>query len=130
VEVLRVVENGCPFCEPHASRRFHEGEGIVGLWDGFPVAAGHALLVPKRHVATWFDATPEEQHELVDGIAEAKRVIETQHQPDGYTVGINIGEAAGQTVFHLHLHVIPRYFGDVSAPRGGVRGVIPSKQSY
>ena len=53
-----MVENGCPFCEPHASRRFHEGEGIVGLWDGFPVAAGHALLVPKRHVATWFDATP------------------------------------------------------------------------
>jgi hypothetical protein len=81
-------------------------------------------------VATWFDATPEEQNELLQAINQVRQTIEKTHKPDGYNVGINIGAAAGQTVFHLHLHVIPRYTGDVADPRGGVRYVIPSKANY
>jgi diadenosine tetraphosphate (Ap4A) HIT family hydrolase len=120
----------CPFCHPQQSRVFLSDDLIIGLWDGYPVSEGHALLVPKRHIATWFDATQEEQQALTTAIEIAKTKIERQHAPDGYNVGFNAGEAAGQTVFHLHVHVIPRYRGDVSDPRGGVRGVIPAKAAY
>jgi diadenosine tetraphosphate (Ap4A) HIT family hydrolase len=109
---------------------FFRAELVLGLWDGFPVSPGHALLVTRRHVASWFDATDAEQQALSAAIAEAKRAIEKAHQPDGYNVGFNTGEAAGQTVFHLHVHVIPRYQGDTPNPRGGVRGVIVGKASY
>jgi diadenosine tetraphosphate (Ap4A) HIT family hydrolase len=109
---------------------FHAGELILGLWDAFPVSPGHALLLPRRHVATWWDATPEEQRELVAALTVARDEIRRRHRPDGFNVGINAGAAAGQTVFHLHVHVIPRYAGDVPDPRGGVRHVIPAKANY
>jgi len=86
--------------------------------------------VTRRHVANWFEATTDEQQALTSAIAEVKREIEKTHRPDGYNVGFNAGEAAGQTVFHLHVHVIPRYAGDTPEPRGGVRGVIPGKGAY
>src|SRR5262249_31785661 len=79
---------------------------------------------------SWFDATEEERIELMAAVANARTAIEQVHQPDGYNIGVNIGHAAGQTVFHLHVHVIPRYHGDVPAPRGGVRHVIPEKADY
>ena len=122
----------CPFCapRPRPERVFYRGERILGIWDAHPVAPGHALLIPKRHVATWFDASPEEQLELMQGIEIARREILKKHQPDGFNIGINVGEAAGQTVFHLHMHIIPRYQGDVSDPRGGVRYVIPGRANY
>ena len=123
-------EPDCPFCFPPAERLFHTGKLVLGLWDGYPVSDGHALLVPKRHVATWFDASSEEQGELIEAIAITKRVIEERYQPDGYNIGINVGEAGGQTVFHLHVHVIPRYCGDVDDPRGGVRKIIPHRGCY
>ncbi len=122
--------DSCPFCRTAARRVFHEGRRILGLWDGFPVSPGHALLIPRRHVATWFDASPEEQAELVAGIEIARQEILKHHQPDGFNIGINVGAAAGQTVFHLHVHVIPRYLGDVPDPRGGVRHVVPAKANY
>ena len=103
---------------------------VIGIWDGFPVSPGHALLIPKRHVATWFDATGEEQQALLAGVEAARAEIERDHQPDGYNIGINMGAAAGQTVPHLHVHLIPRYAGDVADPRGGVRYVIPLKANY
>ena len=81
-------------------------------------------------VATWFEATREEQIAILDGIEAAKHAIEQQHTPQGYNIGINVGAAGGQTIFHLHVHVIPRYDGDVEDPRGGVRYVIPSKANY
>ncbi len=118
----------CPFCSPASESVFHAGSAILALWDAHPVSQGHALLIPKRHVETWFDATPEEQAELTAAIAIAKQAIEEQHTPDGYNIGINVGPEAGQTVFHLHVHVIPRYRGDVDDPRGGVRSVIPAKK--
>ncbi len=113
------------------SRTFHEGPLILGLWDAFPLNPGHALLVPKRHVATLFDASADERAALFAAIDSARAAIEAAHgSPDGYNIGINLGAAAGQTVDHLHLHVIPRHAGDVPDPRGGIRWVIADKAAY
>ena len=120
----------CPFCPPPPIRVFHESPLIVCLWDAFPVSPGHALLIPRRHIETWFDATEEEQRALTAAITLARAEIEKRHRPDGYNVGMNLGAAAGQTVPHLHLHVIPRYAGDVADPRGGVRWVVPGRADY
>lgn len=84
---------------------------MLGLWNAYPVTPGHALLVTRRHVADWFTATAEEQFELAASVTAARQAIEAKHQPDGFNVGTNVGEAGGQTVFHLHLHVVPRYSG-------------------
>jgi ATP adenylyltransferase len=127
----KTTQQACPFCSlKHSERVFHRDALIDVFWDGFPVAPGHALVVPRRHVAGWFDATPDEQAALVHGLDVARAAVLERYRPDGFNVGINIGEAAGQTVFHLHVHLIPRYLGDVPDPRGGVRNVIPAKARY
>jgi diadenosine tetraphosphate (Ap4A) HIT family hydrolase len=115
----------CPFCNPPADRIFFRDALVYALWDIFPASPGHALLIPHRHVPTWFEASPEERHLLMSAIDSAKAIIETHHRPDGYNIGTNCGAAAGQTVFHLHFHLIPRYLDDVPDPRGGVRLAIP-----
>ncbi len=120
----------CPFCQPNPDRLFHQGERVFGLWDAFPVAPGHALLITKRHVPDWFSAGPVEQRELLDAIQIARDAILDRHSPDGFNIGWNAGEVAGQTIPHLHLHVIPRYRGDTPDPRGGVRNVIPALGNY
>jgi diadenosine tetraphosphate (Ap4A) HIT family hydrolase len=120
----------CPFDAPPAERIFHEDELIRCIWDAFPVSGGHALVITRRHVATWFDATEGEKDAITRGIEIARREIEKSMSPDGYNVGFNAGEVAGQTVFHLHVHVIPRFRGDVEDPRGGVRWVVPRKARY
>ena len=125
-----MTDSDCPFCNPPAERIFYAGRQILGLWDGFPVSPGHALLVTKRHIGNWFDASEEERLELLGGIEIARREIERVHSPDGFNIGLNIGTAAGQTIEHLHVHVIPRYTGDVEDPRGGVRYVIPAQGNY
>ena len=124
------MERDCPFCSLPRDRVFHEGPVVVGLWDGYPVTDHHALLVPRRHVATWFDATDDERAALVAAIDVAKTEIERHRSVDGYNVGFNAGTAAGQTVPHLHVHVIPRSHGDMPDPTGGVRNVIPGKANY
>ncbi len=116
----------CPLCDAAAARCFHASERVVGMWDASPVSPGHALIATRRHIATWFEATQDEQQELLAGIHAAKVAIESSHAPDGYTIGIDVGRAAGQTVLHLHVHVIPRYAGDAPEVRG-VRHVIPSR---
>ena len=98
--------------------------------DNYPVSPGHTLVVPRREVATWFEATTEEQAAIFELVDEVRNALDREYQPDGYNIGINVGEAAGQTVFHLHVHVIPRYEGDMPDPRGGVRHVIPWKGNY
>ncbi len=99
--------------------------------DRYPVSEGHTLVIPRRAVPTWFDATLEEQQALMALVAEVKASLDAgRPKPSGYNIGINVGEAAGQTVMHLHVHVIPRYEGDVPDPRGGVRHVIPGKGNY
>lgn len=117
----------CPFCNPDPSVIFLDTADVFGLWDAFPLSPGHALLVPRRHVASWFEVTPAERAALAEATGRAKEEIETRHAPDGYNIAINTGEAAGQSIFHLHVHVIPRYKGDVPDPRAALRGVIPGK---
>lgn len=124
------MSNNCPFCAMGDDRQFLATSLVLGIWDRFPVSPGHALLVPRRHVKTWFDATEQEQQALIAAIGAAKTAIELEHAPDGYNIGINSGEAAGQTISHLHVHLIPRYKGDVDDPRGGVRLVLPEKAAY
>jgi superfamily II DNA or RNA helicase/HKD family nuclease/diadenosine tetraphosphate (Ap4A) HIT family hydrolase len=123
-------DSSCPFCNADPGRIFFESDLVFGLWDAFPVSDGHALLVTRRHVTSWFDATPNERLALTEGVEAVRRAIVQRPPPDGFNIGVNVGAAAGQTVPHLHLHVIPRYAGDVLDPRGGVRHVIPSRGNY
>ena len=97
---------------------------------GYHVSPGHALIIPKRHVASYFDLTNHERETMNVMLQYVRQKVEERYHPDGFNVGINIGEAAGQSVFHCHMHLIPRYKGDVPNQKGGVRGVIPSKQKY
>lgn len=120
----------CPFCSPEESRIFYRDDLVLGIWDGFPISNGHALLVPRRHIASWFEASAAERNALSEAITVARDEVLKFHLPEGFNIGINVGEVAGQTVMHLHVHVIPRYRGDVDDPRGGVRHVIPSKANY
>ena len=98
--------------------------------DKYPVSDGHLLIISKEQRCDFFELTDEEQKELPNMILKAKELIEETHEPNGYNVGMNCGEAAGQTVFHFHCHVIPRYKGDVENPRGGIRNVIPGMGDY
>ena len=100
------------------------------VWDRFPVTEGHALVIARREVADWWGATPEERSDMLALVDTVKEEIDRIHRPDGFNVGFNAGDAAGQTVPHLHLHVIPRYGGDVADPTGGIRNVIPGKGNY
>ena len=120
----------CPFCDPAPERLFLEAELVLGLWDAFPVSPGHALIVTRRHTPDWFSATPEEQAALFRALDLARVEVEKSHQPAGYNIGLNVGAAGGQTIPHLHLHLIPRYTGDVLDPRGGVRHVLPQLANY
>jgi superfamily II DNA or RNA helicase/diadenosine tetraphosphate (Ap4A) HIT family hydrolase/HKD family nuclease len=125
-----VTDEGCPFCAITPDRLLYSGDLVIGFADAFPVSPGHTLVAPKRHVASWFDASREERIALIDAIEHVKDIIERTRRPDGYNIGVNAGAAAGQTVFHLHVHVIPRYAGDLSDPRGGIRAVIPGRANY
>src|SRR5512139_835983 len=108
----------CPFCTPDPDRVFYADSLVMGIWDGFPVSPGHALLVPRRHVASWFEATPAEKAALFAAVEQAKVAIELSKNADGYNIGINVGKAAGKTIFHLHVHLLPRCSGDVTDRRG------------
>ena len=130
MDTNRMADGDCPFCNPDPDQVFLQTDLILGLWDRYPVSPGHALLIPRRHVADWFDATPEEQQALTQAITTARQEVEKHHTPDAWNIGINGGEAAGQTVFHLHVHLIPRYKGDHEDPRGGVRLIFPNQSNY
>ena len=107
-----------------------EGEHFFVIRDNFPVNPGHSLIITKQIRLDYFELTWEERKELSDMIEKTKSNIETEHNPDGYNIGMNCGESAGQTVLHFHCHVIPRYKGDMENPRGGVRHCIPAKGNY
>lgn len=121
----------CPFCNPDAERELIvESATVYALYDKFPVNKGHALIIPKKHCSDYFDLSFKEQQACWYVLNKVKSIVQEKFNPDGFNVGINIGEKAGQTINHVHIHLIPRYDGDVEEPRGGIRGVIPSKQSY
>ena len=120
----------CPFCHLPADRIVLANDLAIGIRDGFPVSNGHTLIMPKRHVGSFFETTPDERTALFDLLDTAKNALATELQPAAYNIGINDGVAAGQTVPHLHIHLIPRYTGDVPDARGGVRWIIPSNADY
>lgn len=120
----------CPFCSIDPERVAFAGDHGDAIWDAFAVSPGHILIVPRRHAANWDDLTKAEKEWAWSAVDQAISIIRSCHSPDGFNVGFNLGTAAGQTVFHFHLHVIPRYAGDVDDPRGGIRHVIPSKANY
>ncbi len=118
----------CFFCGDR--KKVIENDMVYAMYDEFPVSDGHMLFVTKRHIKDFFEATEEERSSLFRLVNEGKRILDEKYKPTGYNIGMNCGLSAGQTVMHLHVHLIPRYDGDVENPRGGVRGVIPNKQKY
>lgn len=131
----------CPFCNPGNSRVILANVHALAIPDAFPVSSGHALIIPKRHIASIFEATREEQTAMLDLLAEVRERLSILPLPSftkrgsisipvGFNIGINDGAAAGQTVMHLHIHLIPRYAGDLPDPRGGVRWIFPDKAAY
>jgi diadenosine tetraphosphate (Ap4A) HIT family hydrolase len=125
-----INKNKCIFCDWSSREILVEDEHAVAFFDAFPVNPGHVLIVPKKHVADYFDLESALQQACMKLLNQAKVLIQERYNPEGFNIGINAGAAAGQTIFHVHLHLIPRYHGDMPDPRGGVRGVIPSRRSY
>ncbi len=123
--------DSCFFCQHILEHDFaFENDLAVARYDDFPVNQGHLEVIPKRHVKDWWETTPEERIAIFDLLDQAKEILDQKYHPDGYNIGMNLGVDAGQSIMHLHVHLIPRYHGDVPNPRGGVRGILPSKQNY
>ncbi len=122
--------NGCPFCALLASRIVDENAHCVTIRDAYPVSPGHSLVIPKRHVGSLFDLSMDEASSAFELLGRARRVLQAEYKPDGFNIGVNDGRAAGQTVPHLHVHLIPRYAGDAPDPRGGIRWIFPDKADY
>lgn len=120
----------CPFCDSNTLEVLLENEKALSFFDKYPVQKGHMLIIPKRHVRTYFDATDEEIMAIHELIKKGKELLDRQYSPDGYNIGVNVGEYGGQTVMHLHVHLIPRYRGDIDDPRGGIRKAIPNLVPY
>ena len=120
----------CPFCTLDESRVLLANDHAIAFLDGFPVTPGHSLIVPRRHISSFFEATEEERAALFDLVAQMRELLLAERKPEGFNIGINDGAAAGQTVMHLHIHLIPRYAGDTEDPRGGVRWIMPEKAPY
>ena len=121
----------CVFCARIAAGELvAENGSAVAFADTFPLSRGHCLIVPRRHESNFFALTPAEQAATWALLAPTRQYVERDGRPDGYNIGVNVGEAAGQTVAHAHVHLIPRYRGDVADPRGGVRWVLPARAPY
>jgi len=120
----------CPFCNFDPAKVWIQNEHAIDFNDSFPVSQGHTLIIPKKHVPSLFGLFEEVQKSLWTLVADVRNHLIEELNPDAFNIGVNDGEAAGQTVQHAHIHVIPRYNGDVSDPRGGIRWVIPEKADY
>ena len=120
----------CIFCNIPRDEIIAENGLALAFFDRYPVNQGHTLIVPKRHVETYFDATLDEKDAITRLLIKVKEKLDAEYHPDGYNIGVNVGAAAGQTIFHLHVHMIPRYSGDVPDPRGGIRRIKKSLVPY
>jgi len=130
-QIKRSPNLKCPFCNPDSeSELIVESATAYAIYDKYPVNKGHALIIPKRHCGDYFELTFKEQSACMFMANKVKEILTTRYKPDGFNLGINVGMHAGQTINHVHIHLIPRYKGDVDDPTGGVRGVIPEKQRY
>lgn len=126
-------KNYCLFCDKDNKKEHKiilENDFCYARWDNFPVSKGHLEIVPKAHIDSFFDLTNEQLSQVYSLLIAVREIVQKQYNPDGYNVGINEGEAAGRTIHHLHIHLVPRYKGDVENPRGGVRNIISGKGSY
>lgn len=120
------MENKCFFCEQLKKDKFvYDNDSFYVRFDDFPVSKGHCNIVLKRHKSSLFDLTREEHMDLKDALDITKQFLDEEYNPDSYNLGVNDGEAAGQTIPHLHVHIIPRYHGDIPNPKGGVRNILP-----
>ena len=128
-EVKRDPNNPCLFCTDPQGVSL-QNELAFSARDSYAVSPGHSVVIPNRHVAEFFDLTPEEIAACMALIQEEKKLLDAEFKPDGYNIGVNIGQAAGQSIHHVHIHIIPRYKGDVENPQGGVRHVLPKKAHY
>jgi diadenosine tetraphosphate (Ap4A) HIT family hydrolase len=120
----------CPFCEPDEDRIIWQDDSVYVIRDLYPVSPSHTLIIPFRHFASIFDATEDELRSIARALQARKMQLERSLAADGYNIGLNEGTAAGQTIPHVHIHLIPRFERDVDDPRGGIRGVIPEKKVY
>jgi diadenosine tetraphosphate (Ap4A) HIT family hydrolase len=120
----------CPFCHLPPERIVLSNAVGWVVRDAYPVSPGHTLVIPRRHMGSFFELSPDERQGLLMLLDEARTLLQASHQPDGYNIGINDGPTAGQTVPHLHIHLIPRFQGDQVDPRGGVRWILPEKAKY
>jgi diadenosine tetraphosphate (Ap4A) HIT family hydrolase len=120
----------CPFCDLPPQRIVRRSEGCIAFADAYPVSRGHTLVIPERHVGSFFETSAEEKAALFRLLEWCRGDVSTRYAPAGFNIGINDGKAAGQTVMHLHIHLIPRYDGDKPDPRGGVRWIFPDKADY
>ncbi|WP_102345909.1 HIT family protein [Bacillus sp. Marseille-P3661] len=120
----------CPFCNLRKDQIVLENETALAFYDLYPVQKGHLLIIPKEHIVSYFDASDIEIADIHELIKKGKELIDDEYSPDGYNIGVNIGHYGGQTVPHLHFHLIPRYKGDVEDPRGGIRKAIPNLVEY
>ena len=120
----------CAFCNLPRERILYRSSFAIVVRDSFPVSPGHTLIIPVRHVGSLFDASQDEQAALLESISWARNDLMATHGPGGFNIGINDGAVAGQTIPHLHVHVIPRYAGDQADPRGGVRWIFPERAAY
>ena len=120
----------CPFCSMDISRVLISNQFAIAAADAFPVSVGHTLIIPKRHISSIFDATEQELVHIFKLVTQTRVLLNDQYKHQGLNIGINDGVAAGQTVMHLHIHLIPRYKGDQGDPRGGVRWIFPDKAKY
>jgi len=125
-----IMSSTCFFCHLNDSQILFQDDLVITIRDAYPISPEHTLIIPKRHIVSLFEATQEEQLALLQALQVAQKNLSQQYAPDGYNIGINDGIAAGQTVMHLHIHLIPRYIGDCPDPRGGVRWIFPEKAIY
>jgi diadenosine tetraphosphate (Ap4A) HIT family hydrolase len=131
--LFNVQKPDCLFCDfgnPERNSIIVETELAYARWDDFPASKGHAGVVPKRHVESYFDLSDDELLAIYGLSKQVKEIADAKYYPDAYNIGVNDGEAAGRTIHHCHVHLIPRYVGDVENPRGGVRHIIPGKGNY
>lgn len=130
-QIRKKINRDCPFCNPDSERELIiESATAFAMFDKYPVSNGHTLIIPKRHCADYFELSFKDQSACWFMMNKVKEILKSAFDPDGFNIGVNVNEAGGQTISHVHLHLIPRFFNDVRNPTGGIRNVIPGRANY
>jgi diadenosine tetraphosphate (Ap4A) HIT family hydrolase len=125
-----MTKTECPFCNLADDRIWLQTDSAIALLDTFPVSPGHTLIIPGDHIGTLMDLPESDLNEIWGFVAHVRNILIDKYKPDGFNIGINEGVAAGATIAHAHIHLIPRFNGDVPDPRGGIRWVVPQRAKY